>query len=276
METKEIIKLLAPVSRIAEQATVAILDIYQDAYSIVKKADHSPVTDADLASHNIIKAGLAALTPELPVISEEDTAIPFEKRKKWSTYWLVDPLDGTREYINKTDEFVINIALIDHHIPVLGVIYVPVTGVVYYAAQNYGAFKKHRAEEPERIRTRSWQGGKVVLAASIRSSDQHYQKLKRCLGDYEILIRGASLKSCLVAEGSADLYVRYGETSEWDTAAAQVIIDEAGGALMAWDGLPLRYNCTSSLLNDSFIVVGDKSHDWLSLIPEDHSGVVAK
>ncbi|VAW84790.1 3'(2'),5'-bisphosphate nucleotidase [hydrothermal vent metagenome] len=263
------LKLLAPVLRIAEQAAVAISDIYHKEYSIIKKIDHSPLTDADLASHQIIEEGLLALTPELPLISEEGTEPPFDERQQWQSYWLVDPLDGTREFINKTDEFVINIALINNNKPVLGVIHVPVTGVVYYAVQGYGAFKKNKGKEPEKIRSKVWDGGKIRIVASSRASNIHYQNLKKCLNDSETIIMGAALKSCLVAEGAADLYVRYGETSEWDTAAAQIIVDESGGALMALDGLPLQYNRTSSLLNESFIVVGDRHHDWLSLIPCD-------
>jgi len=269
MEIKQYPKLLIPVLRIAEQAAVAISDIYHKEYSIMKKPDHSPVTDADLVSHQIIKKKLLALTPELPLISEEGTEPPFEERQQWQSYWLVDPLDGTREFIDRTDEFVINIALISNNKPVLGVIHTPITGVVYYAAQGYGAFKKNKDKEPQRIRSKTWDGGKIKIAASRRSSNRHYQNLKKCLNNYETIIRGAALKPCLIAEGAADLYVRYGETSEWDTAAAQIIIDEAGGAFMTWDGLPLQYNCTSSLINESFIVVGDKHHDWLSLIPCD-------
>ncbi len=269
MEIKQCLKLLMPVLRIAEQAAVVISDIYHKKYSIMEKSDHSPVTDADLASHQIIKEALLLLTPELPLISEEGTEPPFDERQQWQSYWLVDPLDGTREFINRTDEFVINIALITNNKPVLGVIYAPVTGVIYYAVQGYGAFKKNKDEEPQRIKSKIWDGGKIKIAASRRSSNRHYQNLKKCLNDYETIIRGAALKSCLIAEGAADLYVRYGETSEWDTAAAQIILDEAGGALMTWDGLPLQYNCTSSLINKSFIVVGDRRHDWPSLIPCD-------
>lgn len=269
MEIKQYLKLLLPVLRIAEQAAVAISDIYHKEYSIMKKPDHSPVTDADLASHQIIKEGLLVLTPELPLISEEGTEPPFNERQQWQSYWLIDPLDGTREFINKTDEFVINIALINDNKPVLGVIYAPVTGVVYYATQGYGAFKKNKDKKPQKIKSKTWDGGKIRIAASKRSSNIHYQNLKKRLKDYETIIRGAALKSCLIAEGTADLYVRYGDTSEWDTAAAQIIIEEAGGTLMTLEGLPLQYNCTSSLLNESFIVVGDRHHDWLRLIPCD-------
>lgn len=254
--------LLGPVIALAEDAGHRILEIYETDFDVTHKSDNSPLTEADMAAHNAIDAGLAILTPELPILSEESAHIPFSERSTWQRYWLVDPLDGTREFVKRNGEFTVNIALIDNHEPVLGVIYTPVSGVTYYAARGYGAYKKLPQGVPERIHTREKQPGRVMVAGSRSHSGDSLHAFLGRIGDYDIISMGSSLKSCLVAEGRADIYPRLGPTSEWDTAAAQCIVEEAGGRVTELDRTPLRYNTKDSLLNPHFLVSGDPNYDW--------------
>jgi 3'(2'), 5'-bisphosphate nucleotidase len=254
--------LLEPVSTLARRAGDAILEVYANTFEVSKKADSSPLTLADMRSHHVIVNGLRELTPDLPVLSEEASDIPFEKRQQWSRYWLVDPLDGTKEFVSRNGEFTVNIALIENHRAVLGVVFVPVQDTMYVGAQGEGAYKQigsqaHvpiRTERPARIPLR------IVGSRSHRDGtlDQHLPKLEPC----EFVAVGSSLKFCLVAEGAADLYPRFGPTSEWDTAAAQALVEAAGGAVVKLDGTPLRYNTKPELLNPHFLVYGDAARDW--------------
>lgn len=246
-------------------ATVAgerILEIYNTDFDVAHKEDNSPLTAADMAAHDTIVEGLGRLTPELPVLSEESVTIPFAVRASWQRYWLVDPLDGTREFIKRNGEFTVNIALIDNHQSVLGVVYTPVSGVSYYAARGTGAFKQQAGEKPVQIHTRDKQADKTVVAGSRSHRGDSLNAFLARLGEYEIISMGSSLKSCLVAEGIADIYPRLGPTSEWDTAAAQCVVEEAGGQLLDTSMQALRYNTKDSLLNPHFLVIGDGSFDW--------------
>lgn len=254
--------LLQPVIAIAREAGTQILNVYNRHFDVTVKDDRSPLTEADVAAHETIVAGLKRLTPELPVLSEESASIPFTERSRWQRYWLVDPLDGTREFIKRNGEFTVNIALIDAHRPVLGVIYVPVSDATYYAAAGKGAFRQEAGGKPFAIRSNRWPGGKVIVAGSRSHRGDSLDTLLERLGDYEIISMGSSLKSCLVAEGKAHIYPRFGPTSEWDTAAAQCIVEEAGGRLVDLAMQPLRYNAKESLLNPSFFVYGDPKQDW--------------
>ena len=257
--TEEIIQ---NVIGIAEQASSEILRVYRSGFDIEKKQDNTPVTCADLAAHNIIFDSLEQLTPNIPILSEESANISFEERKKWTTYWLVDPLDGTREFIHRTDEFTVNIALIENHKAILGVIYVPVTGTCYYASKGNGAWKIIHGKPATRITTREASKEISVIASSRSVNDRATCDLLKKIGKHHITTMGSSLKSCLVAEGRADLYPRLGPTSEWDTAAAQCIIEEAGGAITDTHMKPLQYNTKESLLNPDFFAFGDKSLHW--------------
>ena len=254
--------LLPRVVDLAGEAGGKIMEVYARGFNIEHKDDRSPLTEADMAAHHCIADGLRALTPELPVLSEEEADAPFSERSRWRTYWLVDPLDGTREFIKRNGEFTVNIALIRDHQPVLGVIYVPVSGVCYSACAGQGARREAPGEAARAIEVRPWDGGRIAVAGSRSHRDESFDRFLAQFDEHEIISMGSSLKSCLVAEGKADIYVRLGPTSEWDTAAAQCIVEEAGGQLLDMAMAPLRYNTKDSLLNPHFIVCGDTRHDW--------------
>lgn len=255
--------LLTPALEIGIEAGRAILEIYEGGFQVEEKADHTPLTEADLAAHQIIEEGLQALTPDLPVITEESASIPFEERRKWKRYWLVDPLDGTREFIRRSGEFTVNIALVEDNEAVLGIIYAPVLGIYYYACRGQGAYKREATNEPKPLQVRRWDGGKAtVVCSSATHSGKFLQKFLDNIGEHDVVCLGSALKSCLVAEGKADIYARLGPTSEWDTAAAQCIVEEAGGQITDTQMRPLRYNTKDSLLNPHFLVFGETDLDW--------------
>jgi len=259
--------LLEAVRRLALEAGEAILHVYVGDFDIVAKSDHSPVTEADLAAHRLIEAGLRALAPGLPVLSEEGADIPYATRQRWQRYWLVDPLDGTREFIKRNGEFTVNIALIEGGEAVLGVVHAPALGLTYGARRGGGAWK-WADSQPLRIHARSRATTPPCVAASRSHADGRLQAYLDALGEHTRLNMGSALKSCLVAEGAADLYPRLGPTSEWDTAAAQCIVEEAGGFVTDTAMRRLRYNDKESLLNPEFFVFGDASIDWSSFLPK--------
>ena len=253
---------------IAKSAAVAILEIYQSNFSVQRKADQSPVTEADLAAHEVITVSLSKLTPRWPVLSEESASIPFSNRAIWHRYWLVDPLDGTRDFVKRNDEFSVNIALIERHCPVLGVVFAPVTGICYFAARGLGAYKWVPERSPVPIRVRRCPANRFTVARSRFHPNPLTDAFIRNLGKTEMLVMGSALKSCLVAEGRADIYPRFGPTSEWDTAAAQCVVEEAGGHLTSTQFEPLRYNTRASLTNPAFLTFGDATVDWRSYLPD--------
>jgi 3'(2'), 5'-bisphosphate nucleotidase len=255
--------LLEAVRAIAESAAHAILKVYATDFSVEHKADTSPLTEADQAAHRIITAALARLTPDIPVLSEESPPLQhdFGTRSQWSSLWLVDPLDGTREFVNRNGEFTINIALVRKHLPVLGVVMAPAQELTYCGARDHGAFRHQRGVtqpvhvmRPSRVRP--------VVAGSRSHRGASLDALLDRLGDHELLSVGSALKLCLVAEGTADLYPRLGDTFEWDTAAGQAVLEAAGGAVVDLDGQPLRYNARESLRNPHFLACGDLSREW--------------
>lgn len=258
--------LLPSVIELARSAGHKIMEIYSRDFNVTHKDDHSPLTEADTAAHNTIMSGLRQLTPNVPVLSEESTEISFEERSSWQRYWLVDPLDGTREFIKRNGEFTVNIALIGQQRVLLGVVYVPVSDVCYFACRNNGAYKQLPGSTPVVIRVRHRNGATPTVVGSRSHSGEHMEKFLANLGVHEILSIGSSLKICLVAEGQADIYPRLGLTSEWDTAAAQCIVEEAGGKLTDTSMRPLLYNTKPSLLNPYFFVFGDADHDWSSYL----------
>lgn len=265
--------LVAPVRVIAGEASQRILTVYQRAdFGITEKADRSPLTEADMAAHEALVSGLAALAPEIPILSEEDAGIDFAERSRWRELWLVDPLDGTREFIKRNDEFCINIALVREHEAVFGLILVPVSGVCYYAWRGGGAYRQRPDTAPEAIHTRPLGAGPLRVAGSRVYTGRPLQTYLDYLGQHDYLGVGSALKSCLVAEGSVDLYPRFGPTSEWDTAAAQIIVEEAGGGLTDTLMQPLRYNARSTLINPDFFVFGDPAHDWSRYLPRRKPG----
>lgn len=253
--------LLETVEAIALHAGEAILRVYHSDFDVHDKADDSPLTQADLAAHRIIEQRLSALRPRYPVLSEEGHHAGFEERAGWHRYWLVDPLDGTREFVRKNGEFSVNIALIEDHRPILGVIHAPTRGKTYSARRGHGA---HRIDASGRvpIRTRTVPDTPSVFV-SRSHQDAQLQQLMQRLPEHHALSRGSSLKFCAIAEGEADLYPRTGPTSEWDTAAGQCVLEAAGGAVLRLPELtPLRYNQKASLINPGFLVVGDTAFGW--------------
>ncbi|GMR07341.1 MAG: 3'(2'),5'-bisphosphate nucleotidase CysQ [Gammaproteobacteria bacterium] len=255
--------LIRDVNQIALDAGDIIMEIYATDFDVEHKNDRSPVTAADMAAHDYIYTELKNLTPEIPIISEEDELVDFSERRDWQYYWLVDPLDGTREFVKRNGEFTVNIALIEKQQPILGVIYAPVQQTLYFACRDKGAWRSIKDSEREQIRVRSRPGDRLIVAGSRSHRGTSLEKfLANVGGEYEVIGVGSSLKSCMVAEGSADIYARLGPTSEWDTAAAQCIVEQAGGGLTDTHMQPLRYNTRASILNPYFLVFGDTSRDW--------------
>jgi 3'(2'), 5'-bisphosphate nucleotidase len=253
--------MLSEVAGLGKRAGSRILDIYNsDSFDTRLKDDLSPLTSADSASHAIIVTGLKKLMSGVPVLSEESQAVPYDVRKKWDEYWLVDPLDGTKEFIKRNGEFTVNIALVKKNEPVLGFVYAPVSGLSYFAQKGSGAFKKSPEGPIQKIAVqRNFQHGLKVVAS--RSHESRESGFFEKLGITEYIRMGSSLKFCLVAEGRAHLYPRFLPTMEWDTAAAQCVAREAGADITDLSGNPLRYN-KKDLLNPSFIVSSIPRKYW--------------
>ena len=253
---------LAPdVIAAAEAAGLAVLEVYNRAdMGVTYKEDDSPLTQADLASQKVIAEALQALTPDIPILSEEAKAVPFEERQAWSTFWLVDPLDGTKEFVKRNGEFTVNIALIEQGAPVMGVVHAPVLKRTYWAAPGLGAFKVEAGVSAP-IAVKSHDAGPLEVVTSRSHAGEETEALLMRLEEYapiERLSIGSSLKLCLVAEGSAHLYPRFGPTMEWDTAAAQCVAEVAGAQVGDLKGERLRYN-KENLLNPYFVVSTDAS-----------------
>ncbi|MEE9310304.1 MAG: 3'(2'),5'-bisphosphate nucleotidase CysQ [Cocleimonas sp.] len=271
MNPEQLKQLLPEVLRIAKQAGEKIMDVYAVGFDIQIKADKSPVTTADLAANDVIVEGLNTLLPLFPILSEESEHLPFEVRAARETYWLVDPLDGTKEFINRHDSFTVNIALIHKNKSILGVIYAPALGVSYYACKGHGSYK-----ETSKIAVHKISARKIPSKAVFAGSRAHpgktlaafLENYKKDHGDYDLVSMGSSLKMCMVAEGTVDLYPRLWGTSEWDTAAAHCIVEEAGGQLVKIDMSPLYYNSKDALLNPYFFTIGDNSVDWTRYLPD--------
>lgn len=222
---------------------------------ITNKADDTPLTLADLAAHHVIVDGLNKLEIAYPILSEEAANIAYEERSTWSRYWLIDPLDGTKEFIKRNGEFTVNIALIENGIPVLGVVYAPVLDVCYYGALGIGAHIQRGTTPAQTIKARAAQTGETLKVVSSRShTDERTHALLAKLGNHECISMGSSLKLCLVAEGVAHFYPRLGPTMEWDTAAAHAVVSVAGGSVCDWTGEELHYN-KADLLNPEFFVM---------------------
>ena len=260
--------LLDAVRRIAAAAARRILHVYHSPFEVARKADESPLTEADLASHRTIVEGLEGLSPSLPVLSEESAdEVDFATRAGWSRYWLVDPLDGTKDFVKRNGEFTVNVALIERHAPVLGVVAAPVTGVCYAAGRGLGARRYDPDGATSVLRVRTSAGKPWRVAASRSHMDRRTEAFIRNLGPSERVSIGSSLKFCLLAEGGVDVYPRFGPTCEWDTAAAQCVVEEAGGWVADLGLEPLRYNTGESLLNPYFLAFGDPSVDWRGFLP---------
>jgi len=259
--------LLDAVAGIAETAGRTILDVYETDFAVDAKADASPITEADRRAHDVIRAGLAALPGERPILSEEARAVPWEVRRHWRDYWLVDPLDGTKEFIQRNGQFTVNIALVRAGRPLLGVVHVPVSGVTYGGIVGQGAWRRTRGGGKEAIHVQPLGDRPVRVVGSRSHRGPDLDGYLERLGPHEMVPMGSSLKFCIVAEGNADVYPRLGPTSEWDTAAAEAVLTAAGGRVVASDGQPIAYNKGPDLLNPWFIASGDDSRDWSDYLP---------
>ena len=259
--------LIPALLEIVRDAGKAIMAVYGSDFEVRSKEDDSPVTAADMAAHRIIAARLADLVSGVPVLSEESGLLPFSERGQWQRYWLVDPLDGTREFVKRNGEFTVNIALIDRHIPVLGVVGVPAQVIEFYGGPGLGAFRCEAgvcapisvckpARDPVRV-----VGSRSHASPDIVTYLDH-------LGSHEMVPMGSSLKFCLIAEGRADVYPRLGPTSECDTAAAHAVVLGAGGQVTDWQGKPLRYNAEANILNPHFLAYGDDSRNWAGYLKQ--------
>ena len=263
MLNQELIQNIIDISHLAGDK---IMDIYQKDFAVYEKSDESPLTEADLAAHNCIVEGLSNVS-DLPVLSEESADIAWQERSSWDTYWLVDPLDGTKEFIKKNGEFTVNIALIKDGVPVFGVVYAPVLKQTYVGVLGQGAYKITAGIKTD-IYPKAWMKGETwkIVGSRSHQSPEIQALLDSLEGETELVAMGSSLKLCLVAEGAAHLYPRLGPTCEWDTGAAQAVVEAAGGkvtiiedatnALHALDAdaVPLRYNQKDSVLNPYFLV----------------------
>ena len=260
--------LVDPIVALAEDAGRAILEVYSTDFDVQAKDDASPLTQADLASHRWIDAGLWAMTPDIPIITEESGLPAFEERRTWRRYWIVDPLDGTKEFVNRNDEFTVNIALIEDGRPVLGVVHVPVLGKTYVGCEGLGAQRREGDADPVPIEIAATGEHPVRIVGSRSHRGKSLDAFLERVGDYDMIPMGSSLKFCVIAEGGADLYPRLGPTSEWDTAAAQAVVEQAGGSVVTLDGKPMKYNQKEDILNPHFCVIGAPGRDWLSLLPD--------
>jgi len=256
-------QLLPDTVAIARLAATEIMAVYGAGFTVSRKQDDSPVTAADQAAHDVIAQRLAALTPAIPLVSEEAPLPSWEERREWRTYWLIDPLDGTREFIRRNRQFAVNIALIHRGSPVLGVVLAPATGTVWYGGPALGAFRQHRQGQVQAIHCAPAQTPPLrVVLGNARPGPRARALLER-LPEHTVMTCGASLKLCLIADGSADLFPRYGRISEWDLAAPQAILEAAGGRICQMQGLaPLRYNQSPDLTTTDIIAFGDPSVDW--------------
>lgn len=263
---KDLSHLLPDVISIARSAGQLILDIYENkSYESYTKSDETPVTSADLAAHKLVVERLSELTPDIPVLSEEAANISLTTRETWQRYWLVDPLDGTQEFIARSGDFATIIALVENNRPVMGVVYGPVSGVTYYAYSGKGAWKIPDMSESLRIETHKHElpGQSIAIAISRRQDINRITNRLSSQWNYELVPLGsAALKACLVAEGAVDCYLRLGPTGEWDTAATQCIVEEAGGRILSTQLEPLSYNERDTLENPNFIVQGDADLPW--------------
>jgi len=265
-DVEDICQHLEQVCAIAGEAGRRILDVYERDFTVEEKKDGSPLTEADNAAHELIVARLTSLTPDVPVLSEESGSVDYRQRAEWERFWLVDPLDGTKEFVNRNGEFTVNIAFVEGTRSVLGVVYVPVPGLCYYACRGHGAFKQKGGHEQNQIRARAFSGAKPIVAVSRSHASENLTEFLDRLGQHDTVSMGSAMKFCLVAEGTADVYPRLGPTMEWDTAAAQCVVEEAGGRVVGMNNQPLSYN-KESLLNPWFVVGGSDNYDWPALLP---------
>jgi len=276
--------VLSQIETIARRAGAAIMAVYNSAgeLAVRYKDDDSPLTEADRRANAVIAEALEKLAPRLPVLSEESARPDWETRRRWRCYWLVDPLDGTKEFVKRNGEFTVNIARVNDGVAELGVVHVPVSGVSYLGEMGQGAFRREAGAaavpiEPRPIVRLGAKAAKPLKVVASRSHlDSHLrpvvERLESEFGAVELVNLGSSLKFCLIAEGGADVYPRLAPTSEWDTAAAHAVLAAAGGEVCDTRFKPLRYNRKDGLLNPNFVAMGDRNQDWRAILAPVLSG----
>ena len=270
MPTDSISSLLDIAKSAAQAAGKVVMEIYDSGdYKSYQKDDDSPVTSADYKANEVILAILKRKTPHIPIMSEESDNGALDERKDWHRYWLIDPIDGTQEFIARSGDFAVNIALVEDNQPVIGVIYWPPGETLYFASKGHGAFKESRTEN-KRIHVRKFdhpEQDPVMIAISRRQARENVMRSMSDHRTYQTYPTGScSLKSCFIAEGKADVFLRLGVTGEWDTGASQCIVSEAGGNILAHDFSPLSYNERNSVTNPDFIVMGDQRVNWQTIV----------
>ena len=258
--------LLHDVVSLAREAGRTILEIYASSFAVQEKDDRSPLTEADLRSEKLILAGLRRIAPEVPVLAEESARAPYSTRAGWDRLWVVDPLDGTKEFVRRNGEFTVNIALVQDHRPVLGVVHAPALDRTYYACEGVGSFRSDAEATGRAIRVADEGPGPVRVVGSRSHRGNSLDAFLERIGPHEMVEVGSSLKMCLVAEGLADVYPRLGPTCEWDTAAGQCVLEQAGGQVLRLDGTPLGYNSREEIVNPHFVASPVTGRDWLALL----------
>jgi 3'(2'), 5'-bisphosphate nucleotidase len=249
LDTEQIKKII----EISVDAGHAIMEIYKTDFNIEIKDDQSPLTKADISSHQIITRSLKKLTPNLPILSEESKNISYEERSKWKMYWLIDPLDGTKEFINRNGEFTVNIALIYRNRPVLGIIHIPAYKETYWGHNHYGSYFINSDSVQKKISVSKRNRNKIKVIASRSHKSKNLSSFLKNLGNYEVIYAGSSLKFCLIARGQVDIYPRLSPTSEWDIAAGEAILSNAGGTLRTLNNKVIIYNQNIDFINPSFV-----------------------
>jgi 3'(2'), 5'-bisphosphate nucleotidase len=268
-DRSRLIEALVP---IVAAAGDEILKVYKTDFDVVSKADDSPLTQADLGAHRIIKSGLTALAPDVPVLSEEAELPEFARRRTWPRYWLVDPLDGTKEFVNRNGEFTVNVALIEGHRTVLGIVGVPAQQLIYVGDVIHRRAQRRGPDGVHALTARRMDTNRPLVVVASRSHggerlETFIDGLRARHPSVERTPVGSSLKLCILAEGRADIYPRLGPTSEWDIAAAHAVLEASGGGVWSFDRAPLRYNTKESFINPEFLAVGDAAYDWWSVLP---------
>jgi 3'(2'), 5'-bisphosphate nucleotidase len=270
----ESLSLVAAASEAAWRGGREILSVYETDFAVRLKSDNSPLTEADERSQRVIRDILSKAAPSLPFLGEEGRDIPYEERRRWRRFWLVDPLDGTKEFVSRNGEFTVNVALIEDGVPVAGVVHAPATNVFYWAVSGVGSFRldadvlpRAGSLESSSVRLPSTRTDQITIAASRShrnaATDAYIEQCRAAFGEVALHSSGSSLKMCHVAEGLADIYPRLGHTFEWDVAAGQAVVEQAGGVLLeASSGRPLRYN-KRDLLNPYFLCVSGRYRDRL-------------
>lgn len=260
--------LLQAIAALAQTAGRAIMQIYATPFAVEAKPDATPLTAADRASHELIAAELRRLTPSVPVLSEESAADvhDYRQRRAWSRLWLVDPLDGTKEFINRNGEFTVNIALIEANEPVLGAVCAPALERTYFGARRHGAWRRSDLGAAVAIEPLTPARACPVVVGSRSHRDAELTAALARLGSHETRMVGSAVKFCLVADGTADFYPRFGPTSEWDTAAGQAVLESAGGQVTDLQGAALRYNTRPTLSNPGFLAFADRTRDWRRIV----------